>query len=192
MVGLVTEEPIGKQTASYVVIARPNTKPEDVKLLKGKLLGDSTVQLVGPAKSSSFVEHSDKWLATLGQNEVKLHAAKLKSRLKAICTKIKKKGKAGSAAKLKTTTISFAKSGITLSNEFFSPGAAEYELNMLPIPYTYETKVGDITENKTTEVMCVWRAYIVDSVEDVEEDDTAPVADDDYDLMVQMLNGNTI
>lgn len=194
LVGLVTEETIDKKTASCILIARPGTKPEDVKHLKAKISGTTNaITITGPAKSSGFVEHQEKWLAVIASIEKKMHATKLKKRLMAICTKLKKKGKPGSKGKIKTTNISFSSSGISLSNKYFNPGAGEGEdLNLLPIPYTYETDVAG-EDNRITEVLCVWRAYIEgseESVEDEDEDGEEPTTD--YDLMVKMMKGNVI
>jgi hypothetical protein len=56
--------------------------------------------------------------------------------LTSMVTKLKK------SAKTKTTYISLKELDLMLSNEYFSPGAAEGEINMLPIPYSYEMDVG--------------------------------------------------
>lgn len=195
LVGLVNEEEIAigksKATASCILIARPGTKPEEVKHLKAKFDG-STVSITGPAKSGSFVQHSDKWLGVLTTIEKKMQATKLKSRLHAIVTKFKKKGKAGSASKQKTTELSFASCGFSLSTKYFNAGMGDGELKLLPIPYTYEEEVGD-SSNKVTEVMVVWRAFIEGSFEEVEEEEaTEPEPDSDYDLMVELMKGNGI
>lgn len=194
LVGLVNEEEIsnGNATASCILIARPGTKPEEVKYLKAKLDGKNKISITGPSKGGAWVKHSDKWLAVMSSIEGKMQAKKLKSRLNAIVTKFKKKGKAGSASKQKTTQISFTSCGVSLSTEHFNSGMGDGELKLLPIPYTYEEEVGD-SKNKVTEVLVVWRAFIEGSFEEVEEEAaTEQEPDSDYDLMVELMKGNTI
>jgi hypothetical protein len=53
---------------------------------------------------------------------------------------------------------------VQLSNEYFSPKKAVSKkdnktINMFPVPYEYEVKVGNL-KYKMCEVLIVWRIYI--------------------------------
>ena len=184
LVGLCTDEELGKKQASCIVIARPNTNPKDIKLLKAKFTA-STVTITGPAQSTPFLEHSSKWLGVLQSKEQKFKSKKLRSTMLKMVTKLKKK------QKLKKTVISFENcGGIELSNEHFNAGAPEGELSMMPLPYTYQVEVGD-KKGSVTEAMVIWRAYIDNSIETVEEEDSDEETDD-YDAFVEMVKGATV
>ena len=184
LVGLCTDEKIGKKTASCIVVCRPNTHPDDVPLLKATFTADNII-ITGPAKSKSYVvasTKSDGWLATLDANKNYFQADKLVTTLTSMMTKFKKK------ERLKATHLSVAKLGIELSSDHFNAGVIEGELKMIPLPYTYTAKVGN-KNNVVTEVMCIWRAYIEDSEQEIEED---VVSTSEYDFMVKMMTGNVI
>jgi hypothetical protein len=185
LVCLCNEEIVDRQTASCLVIARPNTHPDDVNYLKAKVLEDgSGVEIVGPSKSKPYLTHSDQWMGLLKAKNFKekYKTEKLVTTLSTTVTKLKKiKG-------TKTTTI-FAKgfSGdAKLSNEYFSPNASEGELKMLPIPYKYKLKLGSGPEVVRSEVMCIWRAFIVGSEQDVQEEATE-TADSDMDMLLELM-----
>ena len=185
LVTLCTEERVDKKSMSCVVVARPNTNPDDLPLLKAKFTGN-TIMVTGPAQSKSYLTSAsgtDGWLSKLQANEKAFNASKLIQAMSAMVTKLKKKDR------LKTTHLSAKALGFELSNEYFSPGAAEGELSMLPLPYTYTKKVGD-KNNLVTEVICVWRAYIVDSEQEIEEEHAKPTSE--YDLFVNLMKGATL
>lgn len=96
-------------------------------------------------------------------------------------TKLEKK------SNLKTTRIHL-EGEMKVSNEFFSPGAADEELNMLPIPYKSSRTI-DGRKQEVTEVMCVWRAYIIGSSQEIR---ATAAKTNDYDLMLKMMKGNSI
>jgi hypothetical protein len=178
LVGLCSEETVGKKTASCLVICRPNTHPEDVKLLKATVKADG-VEIVGPAKSKSYLTNADGWMKILKEKRGDFNATKLVTTLTSIVTKLKR------ATKTKTTCISVKELDLSLSNEYFSPGAAEGMLQMLPIPYNCERIIGSSKDVKVTEVMCIWRAYIVGSEQDVEED--GGDAASEYDMLLELM-----
>jgi len=125
----------------------------------------------------------------LEDNKKTFNASKLVATVKAMVTKINK-AKINKEPKMKTTTISFANSGIKLSNEHFSEGFPEGELAMIPLPYACDKKVAD-KDCKYTEVVCIWRAYIVDSEEDIEPENAA-TKDTNCDLMLKTMQGEQI
>lgn len=183
-VSLCTEENIGKKMVSCVVIARPNTHPDDIALLKAKVVDGRYIQIEGPAKSKSHLEHSAKWLGVLETNKECFQATKLITALKSMVTKFKR------TQRSKTTKNDFAKTGFDIGNEHFAGSDGEEALAAMPIPHTHDKTINK--EKRTvTEVMVVWRAFIVGSLQDIEED--APSSStSDFDMMVQLMNGAKI
>ena len=184
LVTLCTDEEVVKKFASCVVVIRPNTRTADLPFLKATL-SDQAIHIEGPATSKPYLDHSDKWLGILNTNQQGFHASKLLSVMKALVTK-QKRGK-----RIKTTTINFSSHNMILSNEYFNRGiTGEKELKMIPLPFTYDMTIGN--ERRTvTELVCVERAYIEGSLQDVEEEANT-TTDSDYELMLKMMNGATI
>ena len=184
LVTLCTDEQVDKKFASCVVVARPNTRTTDLPLLKATV-SDQAIHIEGPATSKPYLEHADKWLGVLENNQQGFHASKLLSVMKALVTK-QKRGK-----RIKTTTINFNSHNMILSNEHFNRGIiGEKELKMIPLPFTYDMTIGN-ERRKVTELVCVWRAYIEGSLQEVEEENNT-TTDSDYELMLKMMNGATI
>jgi hypothetical protein len=182
IVTFCSEEEVGKKVASCVIIIRPNTHPDDIKVLKATV-SDQSIHIVRPAKSKAYLQHSSKWLALLEKNKGPLKANRLMNSLKTVVTKLKRRDRT------KTTHIDFRAHNFHLSNEHFNDGAAERELKMIPLPFTYDMNIGQ--EKRTiTETVCVWRAYIQDTLTDVEDEQTQDT--DSYDLMLKMMNGASI
>ena len=153
LIGLCTDENVGTDLASFVLICRPNTHPDDLEHLKATVTGGGLIEIVGPAKSKSHIEHSAKWLGALEKNASTFKADKLVTVLKSMVTKFKR------VKRLKTTQIKFDRSGFTLSNEYFGGDHDEGLLQLLPVPYSYEMSIKNGGKRHVTEVMCVWRAY---------------------------------
>ena len=187
LVGFCSEEKVDKKHASSIVVVRPNTHPEDVRILKAKVSDDGySIEIISPSKCKSYLAHSAQWLGKLKTNEERFKAHKLGATLQAMVTKLKRK------TRTKTTTISVKHLDIELSNENFNVGAGNNELAMIPLPYTYEMELGKKgNKSKVTEVVCVWRAYVVNSEHDVDED-APPVEGGDYDIMLKMMEESTI
>ncbi|CAB9513752.1 hypothetical protein SEMRO_610_G175160.1 [Seminavis robusta] len=188
LVTLCTDELITKKDgstchASSIVVARPNSKPADTKLLKATVSTDS-IEIVGPAKSSTYLGSSKEWLGLLEKNKKRFSASKLGTTLTALVTKMQKK-----KANTKTTILSVKDLGIKLSNQYFNDGCQDGALKMVPLPYSYEANVGKTTF-KVTEAMVIWRAYIESSEDEVSNQ--AGTGSEDYDLLVHLLeNINT-
>ena len=108
-------------------------------------------------------------MTKLTKNADRFKGNKLNSVLTSLVTKLKKKERT-----LKTT-VSVQALGIKLSNEVFNDGAPDGHLSLLPLPYTFTRRIktlkdGTVVKGDLTEVLCVWRAYIDGTLEDVDED----------------------
>ena len=185
IVTLCTKEEVNKVSVSSIVIARPNTHPDDLKHLKASFSEDA-IEIIGPAKAKSFLTNantSDGWLTKLKTNKDTFDAAKLCTTMNALVTKHKKKDR------LKTTHLNASHLGLVLSNKCFLRGAAEGELKMIPLPYTHTSKVGD-KDNTVTKVMCIWRVCIDKSLQQIDEDNGQPASN--LDMMVNLMKGATI
>ena len=182
IVGLCNEEILGKKTGSCFVIARPNTHPADIPHLKAKITPDG-VQIVSPVHTKTYLTHSSAWLKVIQEHQKDFQAEKLVTTLTGMVTRLKKNNRT------KTTFISVKDIGFELSNEHFSVGVAEGELQMLPIPYTYELKIGDDTK-KVTEVICIWRAFIVGTEQDIEEESSNNKSD--YEMLLGLMKKSKI
>ena len=182
LVGLCTEERIGRKQASCLVIARPNTKPEELDHLEATFTDDA-VKIIGPARGNAFLEQSQKWMGALEANKDLFEAEKLCQTLKTMVTKMKKQ------QQLKTTVLSVKKLGWEILNEHFNKGACGESLNMIPIPYDYSKRVGS-KNNHITEVICIWRAYIVGTEDEIEEEShQSSTNKSNFDMMLSMMAG---
>eukprot|EP00797_Seminavis_robusta_P017604 Sro262_g102080.2 (291) ;mRNA; f:70007-71167 len=126
----------------------------------------------GPSSDKTFLEQAtgnDGWLTKLKSIEDRFDAAKLHTSLTSLVTKMKKKNR------LKTTHISLNSIGVEVSNEFFSPGCPEGKLKMLPLPYKVTGRNGETS----TKITVVWRAFIVGTLDDVDEDVEQQKGDED-------------
>lgn len=161
------DEEVNKKYCDGYAIIIPAVDVRDVPSLKAKIVGKNQVQVVTVATHFGFRNHSNEWLGALETNKKKTHAGKLVKTLKSLVTRVKK----GRSKHLKKYTISFPEE---ISNEYFSPGAPENVLTMVPLPYlfSHETtskKTGKTTKFSSTEAVILWRVYIVDSERDIEE-----------------------
>jgi hypothetical protein len=183
IIGLCLDEVIDKKHASCVYICRPNTSPKDIPLFKASIVDGHAIHIVGPAHSKMFIVGTNKWIASLTKYKDKFNATKLIPTLQSTITKFARRDR------LKTTIIDFSGSlennrDIELTNEHFTEGLDESELSPIPCPYSYELDMGGYKQT-VTEVMLIWRAYIVGSA--VEIVDTKAKTKSDYDIMLEMM-----
>ena len=87
---------------------------------------------------------------------------------------------------LKTTTISLKDCKLVLANDHFANN--EWELNMLPLPYSYDIVFGG-EPYRFMETMCVWRAYIQ---QEVQEESQAAGGDDNMSTLEKLMKGTKI
>lgn len=185
IVGLCLDEVIDKKHASCVYICRPNTNPKDIEHFNASIVDGHTIKIVGPAHSKTFIVGTSKWIASLTKYQDKFSATKLIPTLQSTMTKFARRDR------FKTTYINFSGSlesnrAIELTNEYFTAGLDESELSPIPLPYSFELDVGGYKQT-VTEVMVIWRAYIVGSAVDIV--DTKAKTKSDYDIMVEMMKG---
>ena len=129
------------------------------------------------AARHGFFNSAQDWLGSLDKVKKKYNAVKLFKTLKALLTRIKRNSK--TKKPVLKIRITFPDE---ISNQYFSPGAPEGVLTMLPIPYVFEhetinRKTNKATKFKTTEANLLWRVFTVDSDCPIEDD--ASVQDDD-------------
>lgn len=180
------DEEVGKKYCNGYAIMIPGADVRDVSRFKAKIIGKDSnkVEVTCVTTRHGFQNHSSEWIGTLESVQKKVNATKLVKTLKSMVTRVKKRKENN----LKKIIVTFPDE---LSNEYFSPGAPEGQLSILPLPYIYEheshsKKTQKTTKFKSTEAMIVWRAFIVDSDRDIEE--VAAASDDDImDQMADML-----
>ncbi|CAB9527342.1 hypothetical protein SEMRO_1980_G309120.1 [Seminavis robusta] len=180
LVTMSTEERVKKMQASAIVVVRPNVAPEAVKDFSATFTKDC-ISIDGPAADHEFLAAAsgkDGWLTKLDKTKTRFEATKLLTTLTSLVTKLKKKKRP------KTTHISVKSLGITVSNEYFSPGVAKHVLKLIPLPYKVTRKGKNGASEEVTRVILVWRAYIVGTLGEVEADDAQTGVDD---LLNEML-----
>jgi len=178
---IVTEfidEEVGSNLVNGYAFLLPTVDVRDSRHLKAKLLNDNQVEITTVATRHSFLHHSGEWLGVLDKVKTTINARKLVNTLKSVVTRIKRT----KATNLKKIVISFPDTD-ELSNEFFSPGAPDGVLTMVPLPYMFEhettgKKSKRTTKFKSTESTMMWRVYIADSARPFEDE-----ASEDDDVM---------
>jgi hypothetical protein len=114
----------------------------------------------------------------------KFHVTKLTKTIKSMLVKFNNKSK---KKHLKKVVIKFP---YAISNKFFSPGAPDGVLTVLPLPYIFEHETKGKKVNAkarkftSTETTLVWRPFIVDSDRPIEDE----VDSDDSDLDERIAN----
>ncbi|CAB9531718.1 hypothetical protein SEMRO_3887_G351710.1 [Seminavis robusta] len=177
-----TEERVGKMQASAIVVCRPNVAPEDVKHFTASFTKDC-ISIEGPSKDSGFLdgaEGKDGWLPKLEKTKTRFEAVKLTTTLMSLVTKLNKKQRP------KTTHISVKDLGITVSNDYFSKGAAKGKLKLLPLPYKVIRTGKAGVKEEITRVFLVWRAFIIGTLCEVEAEAKTKTKGD-QDLLDEML-----
>lgn len=169
------DEEVDKKYCDGFAILVPAVDVRDVPSLKARIIDANTVEVVTVAYRHGFRNHSNSWMKVLESIQKKAHAAKLVKTLRSMFTRMNKTKK----KYLKKILISFP--GVQISNEYFSPGAPDGALTMLPLPYVFEHETTSKKSNttakfKSTEATILWRVFVVDSDRDIEED---AVEDDD-------------
>lgn len=167
----------GKWQASAVVVTKPNTHPSELPFLKAVSTGN-TLEITSLAHKGEFLAQKVKWMKLLEDNKDFLEADTLLASLNTMCTRIKK-GRDPNRKRddttplrpvLKKTIIKVEKAGVTFSHDYFA--LKDGSLDLLPLPYSYDVKIADETFSYS-ESMVVWRAYIEDSAEPVDDEDGA-------------------
>ena len=78
-----------------------------------------------------------------------------------------------------------------LSNEHFNDGVDDAsQLKMIPCPYKSKQTVNG-TDQEVTQVICIWRAYIVGTLSDVTAE-KAKKPKTDYEMMLELMGGAKI
>lgn len=179
------DEEVGTKYCNGYAIVIPGVDVRDVSRLKARIIGrdSNKIEVTCVAARHGFQNHSSEWIGTLESVQKKVHANKLVKTLLSMVTHVKKRKE----NTLKKIVVTFPDE---LSNEYFSPGAPDGQLTILPLPYMFEheshsKRTGRTTKFKSTEATVLWRAFIVDSDRDIEE--VAGADDDIMDQMADML-----
>ena len=188
LVGISTNEKVcqGKKLASAIVIARPNTHPGEIPYLKA-VAESGAIKIQSLAHPESYLKNKDKWMKCLEDNADAFEATTLVTTLNTMMTRQAKANKV--KPELKTTTISLKECKLVLANDHFAN--EEWELNMLPLPYSYEITFGG-EMYRFMETMCVWRAYIQGTEEEVQEESQAAGGDDNMSTLEKLMKGTKI
>lgn len=183
------DEEVGELMCNGIAIILPCVDVRDIPSLKARIIAPGKIEIQLVEVGHSFIGDADSWLGVVNQYKKTFKAAKLRKTLGALVTAIKRKE--GFTTKKIILDLG---DEIELSNEYFSEGLAEGDLQMLPFPYEYTHKVQSKATGKKTkfthkEVMCVWRAFIVGTDTPLSESQKNPVGNDSMDLLCSMMDG---
>jgi hypothetical protein len=177
------DEEVDQKLVDGFAILYPCADVRDIPAMKARILGTNEVELTLVATRYGFLEHKDAWMKTLETQKKALHATKLFKTLKVLITRLKRTKQKN----LKKIIVKFPEE---ITNEYFSPGAPEGVLTMMPLPYkfshsTTSKKTSKTTAFNSTEVVLLWRVYIDDSARAGEEEQE--VYSDQMEAIADML-----
>ena len=177
---------------SSIVVCKPNTHPSEVPFMDA-VAADDSITITTIAHRDDFLKQQSQWIKVISNNEDALEAEVLVTTMKKLCTKLTVKSSNGKATPvLKKTVISgFKKIGIFFADDYFTTGKKEGQLDLLPLPYKYDTKFAG-ADFRFSECFVIWRAYIAGSEERVEEEQKSVTGNDAMDRLTALMQGTKI
>ena len=154
------------------------------------VVSDDSITITSLAHREQFVKEQATWVQVLEVNQDALEETKLVTTMKKLCTKVGKKKSDDDELVMKTTTISgFNKIGISFADDYFTVGNGV--LDLIPVPYSYAAKYAD-QDYLFTKCMCLWRAYITGSEDEVEMEAAQGGSNAAMDRLTALMKGTRI